>query len=596
MDQAVLTVLIILSATILLLVFEVVRLDLVAFLCLLALSWSGILTPQEAFAGFSSNAVVVVASVMILGQGITKTGLMDRYARLLLTMIGKDRAKLVAVVSLASGSISAFIQNVGAAALFLPGIKTIARHSKIPASSLIMPIGFATILGGSLSMVGSGSLIVVNDLLRSAGLPGYSLFSVTPVGLALLVSCIVYFYFFGNFLLPRQAVDQRLLTEQEKLVKALNLPNQIWLYQVPEDSSLIGLTTEQSGLWDKFNLHILGLSQGGGLEYAPWRKRAFEADQELAILGDKEAVQHFVSTYQLKPLNKDYRFATLNDPDRAGFAEVIIPPRSELVGQTIRQYGLRKRYAVEPVLLFSRGEKVFGDFSDRQINPGDTIIVHGLWENISSLKSGLNFVVITPFSETFKDQSKTRIAAFCFLGAIALTLAGASIAQAFLTGAVALVMLRVITIQEAYQAIEWKVIFLLSGLIPLGAAMQKTGAATFLAEKIMLVFHSSHPIFILAAIAVLSSLLSLFISNVGSVVVLAPLVISMAAISNLDPRPLVLLAAVSALNSFILPTHQVNAMLITAGGYRNADYLRAGGGLTLLFIIIVVLFFYLFYI
>ncbi len=596
MDQAITLVLIILSATIILMIFEVVRLDLAALLCLLALGWSGILTPQEAFSGFSSNAVIIVVSVMILGQGITKTGLMDRYAQFLLARVGTEKRKLVAIVSFMSGLMSAFIQNVGAAALFLPGIKTVARRGKFQASDLVMPIGFATILGGSLSMVGSGSLIVVNDLLRSAGLTGYSLFAVTPVGLALLLSSIAYFYFLGSYLLPKKAAGERQLSEQEQLIKALNLPNQIWLFKIPEDSPLIGLTTEQSGIWDKYNLHILGLSHGRELEYAPWRESTFKANQELAVLGEKEAVGQFVSAYRLSPRSEDYRFATLNDPERAGFAEVVIPPRSDLVGQTIREYALRKRYAVEPVVLFSKGEQVIGDFSDHRLTSGDTLIVHGLWENIGALQSGPNFVVTTPFSDKRKDHSKTWAAAFCFIGAITLALAGPSIALAFLSGAIALVLLRVLSVQEAYRAIEWKVVFLLAGLIPLGLAMQKTGAATYLAEKMMSLFQGSHPIFLLAAVAILASILSLFISNVGSVVVLTPLLISMALIGNLDPRPLVLLAAVSALNSFVLPTHQVNAMLITAGGYRNFDYLKAGSGLTLLFIVVVVLIFYFFYI
>jgi di/tricarboxylate transporter len=171
---------------------------------------------------------------------------------------------------------------------------------------------------------------------------------------------------------------------------------------------------------------------------------------------------------------------------------------------------------------------------------------------------------------------------------------GFPISMAFLTGALCMVLTRVLNIGEAYEAIEWKVVFLLAGLIPLGVAMQKTGAATFLAESIMSVVIDLHPVFIVIMVGVLSTVFSLFMSNVGAIVVLAPLVIGMAVIAGVDPRPLVLLAAVCAANSFILPTHQVNAFLMSSGGYRNADYIKAGSGMTILFLTIAVFIFYFF--
>jgi len=577
------------------LVLEVVRLDVVALACMLALGWTGVLTPQEAISGFSSNAVIAMMAVMILGQGIAKTGIMDWFSQAVLKRVGTNRSRVIGLMSLSVGILSGFIQNIGAAALFLPGILNVSRRGKIPASALIMPIGFAAILGGTLSMVGSGPLILINDLLRNAGIAPYGLFSVTPVGVLLLLFGIGYFFLFGKSILPESASLSEPVTEQEKLIDALRLPHHIWHYAIPQNSTLIGHTTEQSGIWDKFGLHILCISRGTDQEYAPWRETRFEAGQELALLGDKEDVQRFAIAHGLIKQEQNHRFAGLHDPERAGFAEVIIPPRSEVVGQTMRKFSFRKRYAVEPVMLFSKGEAIQGDFSDHQILPSDTMIVHGLWERISDLKASSDFVVATPFVLEKKDPSKAWIASLCFLCAVGLALAGAPISMAFFTGAIALVLTRVLTMQEAYQAIDWKVVFLIAGLIPLGVAMQKTGAATFLAQQVMILVQGSHPIFIILTVAVLSTLFSLFMSNVGAVVVLAPLVMSMASIARLDPRPLALMAAVCAANSFILPTHQVNALLMSSGGYRNADYFRAGGGMTVIFLVVVVIVFYFFY-
>jgi di/tricarboxylate transporter len=595
MDSAILTVLVILAATVVTLAAGFVSLEVAALLCMLALAWSGALTPQEALSGFSSQAVIAMMGVMILGRGIAKTGVMDRFAQAVLNKSGTSTSKVMAIMSLAVGALSGFIQNIGAAALFVPGILHVSRRGRIPPSTLIMPVGFAAILGGTLSMVGSGPLILVNDLLRGAGLAPYRLFDVTPAGVLLLVSGTAFFLLLGRVVLPVSARRGAPVSEQEKLVAALRLPRHIGHYAIPRNSALAGKTAEQSGAWSRFGLHVLGIARSQDVEYAPWRETRFATGQELALLGREEDAAAFAAAHGLVPGKNADPFAGLQDPDRVGFAEIIVPYRSQLAGQTLRRFALRRRYAVEPVMLFSKGEEVRGDFSDRPILPGDTIIVHGRWEKISDLKASADFVVVTPFAVENRERSKTGAAAFCFLGAVGLALAGAPIALAFFSGALAMVLLGVLTIEEAQQAIGWKVVFLLAGLMPLGIAMQKSGAAAFLAHRVMALAHGGHLLGIILAVAALSTLFSLFMSNVGAIVVLAPLVMNMALIGGIDPRPLALLAAVCTANSFILPTHQVNALLMPAGGYRPADYVKAGSGMTLVFLFVAVLVFYFLY-
>lgn len=595
MDPSNLIVLSILAATVVLLTLDLLRIDVVAVLCLLALAWTGVLTPQEALSGFSSNAVVAMMAVMIMGRGVARTGLMDGFSRAILSVAGEKRSKIVALVSVPVGLMSGFIQNIGAVALFLPGVLDIARRRKLAPSGLIMPIGFAAILGGTLSMVGSGPLILMNDLLRGADLPPFGLLSVTPVGLILLTVGIGYFVLFGRFVLPAAHPEGQGLSEQEKLIEALRLPHHIRHYRIPANSPLPGKTPEQAGVWGDYRLNILGISHDKHVEYAPWRETRFAEGQMLALLGDDGDVERFAVAYGLLRQEHPARFAKLGDPGQAGFAEVVIPPRSAMVGHSIRTFALRKRYAVEPVMVFSKGEGLRGDFSDHRVLTGDTFIVHGLWEKIADLKETPDFVVVTPLNTEKKAPAKALPAAACFVAAIALAFSGAPISVTFLTGALAMVLLRVLSMQEAYQAIDWKVVFLLAGLIPLGLAMQKTGTADLLAGQLMALVQGEHPILLVLSVAVLSTALSLVISNVGAIVVLAPLVMSMASLGGLDPRALALMAAVCTANSFILPTHQVNAMLISAGGYRNSDYLKAGSGLTLLFLLVVVSVFYAFY-
>lgn len=595
MGSSMLVVLAVLAVTVVLLVVDVVRIDVVAIFCMLALGWTGVLSPGEIFSGFSSNAVIAMMAVMIMGQGIARTGIMDSFSSFVIKRAGSDRRRIIGLMSLSVGALSGFIQNIGAAALFLPGILNISRRRKIPPSALIMPIGFAAILGGTLTMIGSGPLILINDLIRNFDLEPYSFFSVTPVGLFLLIAGTVYFLAFGKYVLPGQEPGEAPLSVQDRIIEAFHLPHHIGHFQVPAGSPLDGVTTEKSGVWKRYKVNVLGISEGREADYAPWRETVFRVGQELALLGREEDVEAFASDHGLNTLKEPLRFAGLDDQGRAGFAEVIIPPRSEMVGKSIRQFSLRKRYAVEPVMLFSKGEDIRGDLSDHKILPGDTLIVHGLWEKIAALGEEAGFVVATSFAADRKDRSKAGAAVTCFLGAIALALAGAPISMAFFSGAMAMVLTGVLSIQEAYQAIEWKVVFLLGGLIPLGTAMQKTGTAVFLAEKIMAIVQGGHPVILVLTVALLSTFFSLLMSNVGAIMVLAPLVMNMGVIGGMDPRPLALLAAVCAANSFLLPTHQVNAFLMSPGGYRNSDYIKAGGGMTLIFIAVVVAVFQTFY-
>ncbi len=593
MEPEILIVLAILGITVIMLVTEVVRIDVTALLAMLALSWTGILSTSEALSGFSSNAVVAMIAVMIMGEGIARTGMMSRFSKAVLARVGSNKTGILGVLSLSVGTISGVIQNIGAAALFLPSILDISRRTKISASALIMPIGFAAIIGGTLTMVGSGHLILTNDLLISADLEPYGLFAVTPVGIALLLAAIIFFLLFGKYLLPQDSESGRQeLTEQEKVMDAFRLSRDVRYYRIPPASKLAGKTVEYSGIWREYHINILALSDDKRTAYAPWRETRFEEGQILALYGDEEKVSRYASRYQLESTHAHPMFQDLDDPDESGFVEVIIPPRSELVGQTIRKFSMRKKYAVEPLMIFSKGEKIEGDISDHEILPGDTFIVYGPWAHIRDLQNSDPFVVATPFEVEPRDRSKTWVAAGSFVLAIALALSGFSISIAFLTGAIAMVLTRVMSIQEAYKAIEWKVVFLLVGLIPLGVAMQNSGAAEFLAGNVMGVVEGSHILVLLLTVGVLSTGFSLVMSNVGAVVVLAPLVVSIGMMAGVDPRPLVLLAAVCAGNSFVLPTHQVNALLMTAGGYKTRDYFKAGGGMTLVFLAVAVSFFY----
>ncbi len=596
MTPDIILVLLVLAGTIILFVSEWLRVDVIALLIMVTLAWLGLVEPAEAFSGLASGAVVSIIAVMILGYGIERSGVMNRLTRPILKAAGSSEKRLIGLVSSVIGMLSAFIQNIGAAALFLPAILRISKNTRIPASRLLMPMGFSAILGGTLSMVGSSPVLILNDLMRQGGETPFGLFAVTPLGLTLLGIGIVYFLLFGRFVLPAGKKEEAPVNTQEDLIETWRLPSTIFQVFIPPGSPLSGRTRDEVQVRMNYGLNVLALLEGDDVRYAPWRHTPFRSGQEVALLGKLADVERFVDDFDLQVRPFAYRFKGLQSGGSGGFAEVIIPPRSPLVGKTLREIEMRKKWGVEPIMTLIGEKEERRDFSDQELQPGEAIFIHGPWGNIRAMADNIHFVLATPIeSPETTGRGKPIAASFCFLGAIALALSGINLSQSLLTGAVAMILLRIVPIDEAYRAVDWRTVFLLAGLIPLGIAMEKTGAASYVAHQMMLVLHGNHPIWILAGVGVLATVFSLFISNAAATVLLVPLVMIMGNMSDINPRGLALLVAVCASNSFVLPTHQVNALLMSPGGYRNADYLKAGGIMSVLFLAVAVAFIYFFF-
>lgn len=577
----------VLGVTIFLFVSEWLRVDVVALCVMLALPWLGLVEPHEALAGLSSNAVVSIIGVMILGGGVDRSGIMAKVTRPILRLAGSSEYRLVAVVSVAVGAISAFMQNIGAAALFLPALLRIAKRTGLPESRLLLPVGFAAILGGTLTMVASGPLIILNDILRQGGQSPFGLFAVTPVGLTLLIAGILYFLILGPVVLPgRKAVGDETSPQQE-LVDAWDLASQATTATVTEQSRLVGKTVEEVGLWATYGVNLLMLREGGDVQPAPWRQTHFAAGQELVLLGTSDQIARFAADYDLEtdPETPEWLKAALS---AGGFAELVVLPRAPLAGKCLRDFSLRKTYLVEPIVLLTGAERHPADFSDKPLSVGDVLVVHGSWEHLRQISRDPSFAVLTPIEGEEADSSKGITAALCFAGAVGLAIAGFPLSISLMSGAVMMVLLRVLPIDDAYRAVDWRTVFLLAGLIPLGTAMDKSGAAAFVANGLTSLLAGSPMIVLMLAIGLLATLFSLFMSNVAATVLLAPLAMIVGEEAGVDGRALALLVAVCASNSFVLPTHQVNALFMSPGGYRNADYIRAGGIMSLVFLALAV--------
>ena len=602
-----------LAFTVFLFVSEIIRIDLAAVLVLVILGGLSYLPglgtladPSQLFVGFSSNAVISIIAVMIIGAGLDKTGLMSKVAAFILKYGGSTEARIIPIISGTVGVISSFMQNVGAAALFLPVVSRISVRTELPLGRLLMPMGFCAILGGTMTMVGSSPLILLNDLIETSNrdLPAdqqmeiFSLFAVTPVGICLVITGILYFMLLGRWILPSSSSAELGTSAQsvkDYVKRIYGLKADLVEVVVPEHSILVGQSFADIML--AHHLYIIGSYHNGNRYFAPVIATKVETPCRLAILGRRKVIEEMAETYGLTVLPELQIFAEEYAPTVAGIAEIVIPPDSSLIGKTARDVVMRKTYGLN-VLAMKRGEDTLSlvetddheatDIADIPHQPGDTLVAFTKWDSLVRLTQDRDFVVVTSdFPREELRPHKVSWALIFFAIALVLILfTDVRLSLALLVGAVGMIISRVLTIDEAYTSVSWATVFLLASLIPLGQAVQSTGTANWIALQILTLL-DGWPIWSLqAGIAVLATGFTLVMSNVGATVLLVPLAVSIAVAAGANPAIFALTVAISTSNSFLIPTHQVNALIMGPAGYRVIDFVRTGGIMTILFLIV----------
>ena len=596
-------VMLILGLTIFLFVSEVVRVDVAAIsiMVLLGLTslvpgYSGLVPLEHLFVGYSSNAVISIIAVMIIGAGLDKTGIMSQLAGKILKYGGEAEGRVISVISVAVGVISSFMQNIGAAALFLPVVSRIARRGNLPISRLLMPMGFCAILGGTITMVGSSPLILLNDLIESSNstLPSgvtpmetFSLFSVTPIGLALLAAGILYFVFLGRVVLPVvKDKPQESGSTLQYFREVYGIQGDVYEARVGAGSPLIGGTiadVEEAGRdgW------IVAVRNRDDIRVAPRGDTELQSGTELAIMGRRDAVDRFCKENGLELKQRTEVFTEILSATAAGIAEVVIPPDSGFIGKTLKEVSLRQRYGATALAVFRVNEVIDADLGDLPLQAGDTLVLHGRWRDFARFSSSRDVAVVTDMPRDDTRPEKLRFAVFAFVIALGLILfSDMRLSVALMTGAILMILTGVLRIEEAYRSIGWQSVFLLASLIPLGLAVEVTNTAAWIAQQTLIVL-GDVPLWVLqAALAVLATVFTLVMSNVGATVLLVPLAINIALGVGADPAIFALTVALATSNSFLIPTHQVNALIMGPGGYYVRDFVRAGGVMTVLFLVI----------
>ena len=601
----------ILAFAVTLFVFEVLRVDVVALLVLVILGlsslipeYNGLIPTYQLFEGFSSNAVMSIIAVMIIGAGLDKTGVMGIMAGQILKRAGKTEAKITVTLSVCVAWISSFMQNIGAAALFLPVVSRISRRTAIPLSRLLMPMGFCAILGGTMTMVGSSPLILLNDLIESANLyfpdnaipmEQFGLFAVTPVGLALVATGVLYFIVLGSKVLPI-AEKQLLTTENLQHYRVVyGIDGRIFEVVVNADSDLSGLMLGQVSTHGRAGW-ILGIKTGNNVRIIPAQDTPIEEGSVLAIMGARQDINNYAESHNLTIRPYLTEFAEALNPTTAGIAELVITPDSDLINQTISEADIRRRYGMRVLAVYRIDQVIDDELSTLKMQAGDTIVVHSRWQDMIKVSKDNKFAVVTDFPKEEFRPNKLRNASLAFALALGLVLfSDLPLALSLMAGAVGMVLGRVLNMEEAYNAVSWQTVFLLACLIPLGMAMEQSGAAQFLAFYAVNLMDGLPVWVIQLFLAVIATVFTLVMSNVGATVLLVPLAIQMALGIGADPAVFALTVALSTSNSFLIPTHQVNALIMGPAGYSVRDFMRAGIGMTVLFLIVMLTVLNLFY-
>jgi di/tricarboxylate transporter len=575
---AVILVAVILFAT------EKLRVDIIALLVLLTLALSGIVSPAEAFSGFSSPAVITVWAVYIVSAGLFKTGVADILGQKIIKIAGNSEPRLIAAIMITCGVMSAFMNNIGATAVLLPAVVGISRQAKIPLSRLLIPLSFSSLMGGNMTLIGTPPNVLASSMLTQRGLPTFSFFDFTPLGAIIFTAGILYMVLVGRHLLPKnESLEKASLSHLREYISEI---------RIPAESSLVGKTLNQSQLGARYDLSVLSILRRDKVKVLPLPDILIRAEDLLTVEGTVEQLLKAKEQLgvQIESERKLNISEVLDNEDNHIF-EATLSPRAPFAGKTLREILFRDRYGFTTLAIWRQGEVITERLRDVRLKFGDTLLLQGSRRRIGAMQKSGDFLVLEPV--TLEERRKDKI--FLALGISVLvlglvTVGGFNIATAMLIGAVSMVLTGCLNMDEAYQSIEWRSVFLIAGMLPLGIAMETTGTARFLAENIVSLLGGFGPLAILAGLTLFAGLVTEPMSNAAATVLIVPIAIDIALGLGASPQAFVMATVIGASTSFLTPVgHQANVLVMGPGGYRFFDYTRVGFWLNLLILGLVVL-------
>lgn len=575
--EALLTLLVAVAA-VGLFISEKLPMDVVAMLVLASLLLLGLVTPDEALSGFSNEATITVAGMFVLSAGLAHTGALAGLGRLLSRV--RWRWLFVLLLILVAGVVSAFINNTAVVAVFLPMVLAACAHNRQSPSQVLIPLSYASQMGGVCTLVGTSTNLLVNSVAKDLGHSGFGMFDFTPLGLVTMGFGLVYLAILGPWLLPKHAAAP--LTESWQLGKYVTE------LRVMAGSPLIGRNIGRAKLAEKHGIDVLELIRDDIARWSPASETLREGDL-LLVRGEWEQLAALRHSLKLEPRPEfklsDSSFGAATDGEAKRLLEVMVAPGSRLAGQSLDEMDFTRQHEATVLAVHRRGELQRERLRDVTLDVGDVLLVLAPQAELDLLRRDERLVVLNEREDSRRPPGRALLA--LAIVAAVITSAGLGwlpIVAASILGGIALVVTRCVGNEQAYKAVDWRVIVLLAGVLPLGIAMQKSGLAQSIADLAVGSVGGLGPLAVLAVIYLLTAVLTEFMSNNAAAVMITPIAWSTAISLGLDPTPFIVAVLFAASTSFSTPVgYQTNMMVYNAGNYRFADFLRMGLPLNLMF-------------
>jgi di/tricarboxylate transporter len=575
-------VFIILLIAIILFVTEALPVDMVAVMMLLALTLGRVITPAEAFHGFGDPVIITLTSFFVISAALFNTGVVEAIGHRLHRLAGDGETKLLVIMMLTASSIAAFMSNVVTTAVLMPGVIAIAKRLKTPASIFLMPLAFGAVLGGKCTLAGSPTNLAVNGLLPKYGLEPFGLFEFAPIGVPIVITGVLYMVLLGSRLLPWRVngLTAEGRAEKDYLTELVVLP----------DSPLIARTLAEADFRGKYELRLIGIVRDGErvlphgeailrpgdmllVRGKPDKILSIKESQGLGIKSDTMSVQEAQAGAAPPDGREDVQMAIV---------EAIIAPNSTFVGRTLRRIHFRSRYGADVLAIYRHNQALYENLEDIQLRVGDMLLIQGRRRRINSLREDPNFLTLDDVRHTPLRKNKAAWAVAIFIGVAATAgLNLAPIALCSLAGATAMLLAGCITAREAYARVEWPIIVLIAATLPMGVAMEKTGAAKLAAQYVTRHLGDYGPIMVMGGFFLFAVALTQTMVNAAAALLLTPIAINVAQQLQANPRAFAMTIAIAASASFATPIEPACAIVYGPGRYRFADYIRVGGILTI---------------
>jgi di/tricarboxylate transporter len=592
MDTQIIITFSILAVALVLFFTDKIPADLVALLVVVALGLTGILTPQEAFSGFSRSAVITILAIFIIAEALGRTGVTEQVGNILLKVGGKSELHLIVAVMIAGAFLSLFMNNIAAAAVLLPAVSGAARKANVNISKILLPLAFSTILGGMATLL-TTSNIVLSSLLQDNNIEGFSLVEFAPVGIPIVVVGILYIALVGRRQLRGDSSIDRTVapsSHTKDLVETYHLDENLFRAKIPENSFLIDKKIADCTLREDFGVSVVAIERDGKRLFSVSPETVIEDGDTLVLEGNEEDFRR----RDVEPFMEHLASPEWHEQDFQSRAvdvvEAMLSPRSLLIGQTLRSSHFREKYGMNVLAIWRRDEEIILGIADVPLEFGDALLLQGPREKFAVMRDDPDLILLMQKEvAAITVPGKGRAALLIVLAALILAIILPDLTGAImLGGALAMMLTGILTTEQAYSSISWKTVFLVAGILPMGIALTKTNAAAFLANGIISALGPFGSLALLGGLILTTIFLVQAINGAAVAAIIGPIAIQVAQQTNMNPRALTMGVALATSMAFITPLgHPVNVLVMSPGGYNFRDFMKIGLPLTVILFFVV---------